>query len=54
MSNYLETIRQELLVELENKEITEEEFWEYYNQECGNYDESQSSSWYSRSDYERF
>ena len=48
----LEQVRQELLTELENKQITEEEFWEYYNAECGDYGESQAASWNSRSDYD--
>lgn len=32
--NYLEQVRQELLTQLENKQITEEEFWDYYFLEC--------------------
>lgn len=38
--NYLEEFRLKLLEELNNKEITEDEFWEYYNAECADYEES--------------
>ncbi len=51
--DYLESVRQELLKQLKNKEITEDEFWEYYNQESGDYNECQESSYLNRSkDYE--
>jgi len=53
VSSYLESIRQELLTQLENKQITEDEFWEYYNQESGDYNECQESYYVNRSkDYE--
>lgn len=42
--NYLEEFRLELLEELNNKEITEDQFWEYYNAECADYDEYQQAS----------
>lgn len=44
MSNYLEAFRLELLEQLTNKEITEDEFWEYYNAECADYGEYQQAS----------
>lgn len=50
--SYSEQVRQELLAQLQNGEITEEEFWEYYNQEVGDYDETQASCWNNRTNYE--
>lgn len=47
--DYLEYVREELLMQLENKEITEDEFWEYYSQESGDYNECQESSYENRS-----
>lgn len=46
MSGYVEAIRQELLRELENKEITEDEFWEYYKGAMVDYSESQQAEYY--------
>ena len=46
MSNYVENVRQELLKELENKEITEDEFWEYYNDAIADYSEVQQAEYY--------
>lgn len=46
MSGYVEVIRQELLRELENKEITEDEFWEYYKSAMEDYSESQQAEYY--------
>lgn len=44
MNDYLESFRLKLLEQLKNKEITEDEFWEYYNAECADYVESQQAS----------
>lgn len=41
MSDYIESVRIVLLKELENREITESEFWEYYNEVIADYNEAQ-------------
>lgn len=46
MCDYTERVMQELLKELENKEITEDEFWEYYNGALTDYSEVQQSEYY--------
>ena len=51
MDNYVESVRQELLKQLDRKEITEPEFWEYYNDALADYSESQQAEFYASMDY---
>lgn len=51
MDGYVESERQELLKQLARKEITEAEFWEYYNHAMSDYSESQQAEHYSSMDY---